>query len=144
MFQQIVVDPIRSRRTGLSLHDSSPQISQSEGFVVDFGVVWGEVNFDPLLLLVVDVFVRKISIFYKSNYLTRTVEYIICRRANTSFGTAQALHGRFPCKWQKIVWFISAVARLHSPAGTCQNKPHRLRSQTKGTTISIFGDNLKG
>ena len=46
MFQQIVVDPIRSRCTGLSLHDWSPQISQSEGFVVDFGVVWGEINFD--------------------------------------------------------------------------------------------------
>ena len=51
MFQQIVVDPIRSRCTGLSLNDRSPQISQSEGFVVDFGVVWGEVNFDTLLLL---------------------------------------------------------------------------------------------
>ena len=51
MFQQIVVDPIRSSCTGLSLHDWSPQISQSEGFVVDFGVVWDEVNFDLLLLL---------------------------------------------------------------------------------------------
>ena len=51
MFQQIVVDPIKSRCTGLSLNDWSPQISQSEGFVVDFSVVWGEVNFDPLLLI---------------------------------------------------------------------------------------------
>ena len=50
MFQQIVVDPIRSRCTGLSLHDWSPQNSQSEGFVVQIGVVWVEVNFDPLLL----------------------------------------------------------------------------------------------
>ena len=48
MFQQIVADPIRCM--GLSLHDWSPQISQSEGFVVDFGVVGDEVNFDLLLL----------------------------------------------------------------------------------------------
>ena len=51
MFQQIVVDPIRSRCKGFSLHDWSPQISQSEGLVVDFGVVWGEVNFGLFLLL---------------------------------------------------------------------------------------------
>ena len=50
MFQQIVVDPIRSRCTGLNLHDRSPQISQSERFVVDLSVVWREVNFHLLLL----------------------------------------------------------------------------------------------
>ena len=50
MFQQIVVDPIRSRCTGLSLHDWLPQISQSERFVLDLSVVWREVNFHLLLL----------------------------------------------------------------------------------------------
>ena len=51
MFQQFVVDPIGSSCTGLSLHDWSPQISQAEGLVVDFGVVWDEVNFYLLILL---------------------------------------------------------------------------------------------
>ena len=43
MFQQIVVDPTRSRCAEFGLHYWLPQISQSEGFVVDFSVVWGEV-----------------------------------------------------------------------------------------------------
>ena len=51
MFQQIVVDPIRYRCTGFGLHDWLPQISQSEGFIVDFSVIRGEVNFHYLLLL---------------------------------------------------------------------------------------------
>ena len=51
MLQQIVVDPIRSRCTGFGLNDWPPQISQSERLVVNFSVVWGEVNFVLLLLL---------------------------------------------------------------------------------------------
>ena len=51
MLQQIVVDPIRSRCTGFSLHDWPPQIPLSERLVVNFSVVWGEVNFVLLLLL---------------------------------------------------------------------------------------------
>ena len=51
MFQQIIVDPIRSRCTRLSLHDWSPQISQLEGLVVDFNVAWGEIYFHCLFLL---------------------------------------------------------------------------------------------
>ena len=35
---------------GFGLHDRPPQISQSEGFVVDFSIVWGEVNFHCLFL----------------------------------------------------------------------------------------------
>ena len=51
MLQQIVVNPIRSRCTGFGLHDWQPQISQSERLVVNFSVIWGEVNFVLLLLL---------------------------------------------------------------------------------------------
>ena len=51
MFQQIVVDTIRSRCTGFGLRDWPPKISQSEGFSVDFSVIWGEVNFHHLFLL---------------------------------------------------------------------------------------------
>ena len=51
MLQQIAGDPISSRCTGFGLHNWPPQISQSEGFVVNFSVVWGEVNFALLLLL---------------------------------------------------------------------------------------------
>ena len=51
MFQQIVVDPIRSRCTGFGLRDWPPQISQLKGFIVDFSVIRGEVNFHHLFLL---------------------------------------------------------------------------------------------
>ena len=51
MFQQVVMDPIRSRCTGFGLHDWPPQLSQSEGFIVDFSVIRGEVNFHHIFLL---------------------------------------------------------------------------------------------
>ena len=51
MFQHIVVGPIRSRCTGFGLRDWPSQISQSEGFIVDFSVLRGEVNFHHLFLL---------------------------------------------------------------------------------------------
>ena len=45
------VDPIRPRCTGFGLRDWPSQIPQSKRFIVDFSVVWGEVNFHLFLLL---------------------------------------------------------------------------------------------
>ena len=44
MFQQIVMNPIRSTCKGLGFHNWSPPISLSEWFVVDYSIVWVEVN----------------------------------------------------------------------------------------------------
>ena len=50
MFQQVIVDPVRSRCTGFGLQDRTPQISQSEGLVVDFSVVRSEVDSGSLIV----------------------------------------------------------------------------------------------
>ena len=44
------MDPVRSRGTGFSLQYRTPEISQSEGLVVDFSIVRGEVDSGPLIL----------------------------------------------------------------------------------------------
>ena len=44
------MDPIRSRGTGFGLQNRMPEISQSEGLVVDFSVVRCEVDSDHLIL----------------------------------------------------------------------------------------------
>ena len=44
------MDPVRSRGTGFSFQYRTPEISQSEGLVVDFSIVRGEVDSGPLIL----------------------------------------------------------------------------------------------
>ena len=68
MFQQIVVDPVRSRGTGFSLQYRTPEISQSEGLVVDFSIVRSEVYSGPLMLVLsCDTYLVHDSLFFWVN-----------------------------------------------------------------------------
>ena len=62
-----------------------------------------------------------------------------CSNSIPFIRTVIALH--CTSDWQQIHQFCICRGRLYSSAGTCQNKPHRLWSQTKGTTTCLFENN---